>query len=74
MAATAEVGPGCGWATPAPDRKSRILDALGDPPEDAAIEDAIERPCFLARVEKGLPQLDAGEGLDQVEVERRFAR
>ena len=55
-------------------RKQRILDALVDLPDDATVEDAIERLCLLAKVEKGLAQLDAGEGLDHDEVKRRLAR
>jgi predicted transcriptional regulator len=51
--------------------KQRILDALDDLPEDASVEDAIERLYFLAKVEKGLGQLDAGQSLDHDEVKRR---
>jgi hypothetical protein len=52
--------------------KQRILDALTDLADDASIEDAIERLCFLASVEKGLQQLDAGQSLDHDEVKRRM--
>ena len=52
--------------------KPRILDALDDLAEDASIEDAIERLCFLARAESGLAQLDAGQSLDHDEVKRRL--
>ena len=51
--------------------KQRILDALNDLPEDASIEQAIERLYFLAKVEKGLGQLDAAETIDHDEVRRR---
>jgi predicted transcriptional regulator len=51
--------------------KQRILNALDDLPEDASVEDAIERLYFLAKVEKGFGQLDAGESLDHDEVKRR---
>ncbi len=51
--------------------KQRILDALNTLPEDASIEDAIERLYFLAKTEKGLAQLDAGQSLDHEEVKRR---
>lgn len=59
---------------PAGPQKQRILDALADLPDDASVEDAIERLGFLAGVENGLAQLDAGEGIDHDEVKRRFAR
>lgn len=52
--------------------KQRILDALNDLAADASIDDAIERLCFLARAEKGLAQLDAGQSLDHDEVKRRL--
>ena len=52
--------------------KERILDALRDLPDDASIDDAIERLVFLARIEEGLSQLDAGQGVCHEEVERRF--
>ncbi len=53
-------------------RKQRILDALGDLPDDVTVEEAIERLCFLAKIERGLAQLDAGQGLDHDEVKRRL--
>jgi predicted transcriptional regulator len=51
--------------------KQRILNALDDLPDDASIEDAIERLYVLAKVEKGFSQLDAGESLDHNEMKRR---
>ncbi len=53
-------------------RKQRILHALDDLPDDATVEEAIERLCFLAKVERGLFQLDAGQAIDHDEVKRRF--
>ena len=41
-------------------------------PPDATVDDAIERLVFMARVEEGLAQLDAGEGVPHEEVKRRF--
>lgn len=52
--------------------KRRILDALMELPEDVTIEEAIERLCFLAKVEKGLAQLDAGQSVSHEEVKRRL--
>ena len=51
--------------------KQRILNALDDLPEDASVEDAIERLYFLAKAEKGFAQLDAGQSLDHDDVKRR---
>jgi predicted transcriptional regulator len=52
--------------------KERILDALRDLPPDASIDDAIERLVFLARVDEGLAELDAGQAVPHEEVKRRF--
>jgi predicted transcriptional regulator len=52
--------------------KDRILEALKDLPVDATFDDAIERLVFLARIDEGLAQLDAGEGVPHEEVRRRF--
>lgn len=52
--------------------KERILEALRDLPSDATVDDAIERLIFLARIEKGLAQLDAGRGIAHDEIKRRF--
>ena len=52
--------------------KERILEALQDLPADATIDDAIERLVFLARVDEGLAELDAGKGVPHEDVKRRF--
>lgn len=52
--------------------KERIFAALEDLPPDATIDEAIERLVFLARIEEGLAQLDAGQGIPHEEIKRRF--
>jgi len=52
--------------------KERILEALRSLPPDATVDDAIERLVFMARVEEGLAQLNAGQGIPHEEVKRRF--
>ena len=52
--------------------KERILEALRTLPADATVDDAIERLVFMAKVEEGLAQLDAGQGIPHEEVKRRF--
>ena len=37
-------------------------------PDIATLEDAIERLCFLAKVEEGLRQSDAGETIPHAEA------
>jgi predicted transcriptional regulator len=41
-------------------------------PEDATIDDAIERLVFLARIEAGLEELDAGQGVSHEDAKRRL--
>ncbi len=40
--------------------KERVLDAVRGMPDDATVEDAMERLYFLAKVEEGLRQANAG--------------
>jgi hypothetical protein len=54
--------------------KQRILEAIEKLPADATVDDAIERLVFLAKVERGLAELDAGKGIEHVDVERRLVR
>ena len=53
--------------------KQRVLEAVRDLPDDASLEDAIERLCFLAKVGAGLRELDAGQGQPHGEVKRKLA-
>jgi predicted transcriptional regulator len=41
-------------------------------PEDATVDDAIERLVFLAKIDAGLAELDAGLGVPHAEVKRRL--
>jgi predicted transcriptional regulator len=53
-------------------RWERILEALQDLPDDATVDDAIERLIFLAKIDAGLAELDAGMGIPHEEVKRRL--
>jgi predicted transcriptional regulator len=55
-----------------PTTRDRIVEALKDLPEDATFQDAIERLVFLAKIDIGLAELDAGKGIPHNEVKRRF--
>jgi predicted transcriptional regulator len=48
------------------------IQALEALPEDATIDDAIERLCLIAKIEEGLTQADAGQLTDHEEVKKRF--
>ena len=57
---------------PEPTVRDRILQALEDLPPDATFDDAIERLVFLAKVDAGLAELDAGTGVPHDEVKRQL--
>lgn len=52
--------------------KQRAIEALQALPEDATIEDAIERLCFIAKVEEGLRQSEARRVAEHEQVKERF--
>lgn len=52
--------------------KERAIEALRTLPEQATIDDAIERLCFIAKIEEGLRQSDARELVSQDEVKKQF--
>ena len=48
--------------------KQKILQVVERLPDTATLEDAIERLCFLAKVEEGLRQSDANETVPHAEA------
>ena len=55
-------------------QKQLVLNAINDlPPDDAPLSDIVERVEFLAAVQKGLDQLDQGQGIPHDEVKRQLA-
>jgi predicted transcriptional regulator len=52
--------------------RDRIMAALEDLPADATFDDAIERLVFLAKLDAGLAELDAGRGIPHDEVKQRL--
>lgn len=54
--------------------KEKMLLAVEALPEDATIEDAMERLLFLAKVERGIQQADEGDTLSHDEVRGRMAK
>jgi predicted transcriptional regulator len=52
--------------------KQKVLDAIEKLPADATLEDAIEQLVLLAKIERGLAELDAGKGVDHTEAKRRL--
>ena len=56
---------------PEPKVKERLLEAVRGLPEDATVEDAMECLYFLAKVEEGERQADAGQTLSHEEARKR---
>ena len=54
--------------------KEKVLQAVRELPEDASFEDAMERLLFLAKIEKGLQQADAGQSIPHAKVKDRMAK
>ena len=52
--------------------RQRAIEALRALPEQATIEDAIERLCFIAKIEEGLRQSDARQLVSHDEVKKQF--
>lgn len=54
--------------------KQKVLEAIEKLPPDATLEDAIERIVLLAKIERGVAEVDAGKGVDHAEARRRLLR
>jgi predicted transcriptional regulator len=52
--------------------KQLAVEALQTLPDDATLEDAIERLCFLAKIEEGLQQSERGEVVPHEEVKKQL--
>ena len=53
--------------------KQRALEAIRALPDGATIDDAIERLCFIAKIEEGLQQSRAGQVTSHEEVKKRYS-
>lgn len=54
--------------------KQQMLKAIEELPEDAGIEEALDRLYLLYKIERGLRQADRGELISQEEVRQRMAK
>ena len=57
-----------------PITKARIVQAVEELPEDASLEDALERLLFLHKIEVGLRQVESGDVVSLDEVEARLRK
>ena len=56
------------------DTKQQMLNAIAELPENAKVEDAIERLYLLYKIERGIKQADSGELISQEEARQRMAK
>jgi predicted transcriptional regulator len=54
--------------------KEKVIRAVNDLPDDASIEDAMERLLLLAKIERGIAQADAGQAIPHSKVKERMAK
>ena len=54
--------------------KQRAIEALRGLPDHATLDDAIERLCFLVKIEEGLRQSEAGHVVSHEEIKKQFLR
>ena len=57
---------------PTATEKERALEAIRTLPDGATIDEAIERLCFIAKIEEGIRQSDAGQVVSHEEIKKRF--
>ncbi len=54
--------------------KQQILKAIEELPDDASVEDAIDRLYLLYKIDRGVRQADRGELISQEEARQQMAR
>lgn len=54
--------------------KEQILKTIQELPDDATVEDAMERLYLLYKIQEGIAQADAGQKVSREEARRRMAR
>jgi hypothetical protein len=57
---------------PTATEKERALEAIRTLPDSATIDEAIERLCFIAKIEDGLRQSHADQVVSHDEIKKRF--
>lgn len=54
-------------------QKKLVLDLVNELPDETSLAEIVDRIEFLAAIQKGLGQLDRGEGIPHEEVKRQLA-
>lgn len=53
--------------------KEIVLETIRALPDDCSLQEIVERIEFMAAVQKGLDQLDSGEGVPHEQVKKQLA-
>jgi predicted transcriptional regulator len=54
--------------------REKVIQAVQDLPDDASVEDAMERLLLLAKIERGIQQADAGQTIAHTQVKERMTK
>jgi predicted transcriptional regulator len=54
--------------------KQKVLEAVRSLPDNATVEDAMQRLLLLAKIERGIQQADAGQILTHGQVKEKMAK
>jgi hypothetical protein len=54
-------------------QKRLVLETISELPDEVSLDEIAERIEFLAAIQKGIDQLDRGEGIPHEEVKRQLA-
>lgn len=54
--------------------KQKVIEAVRDLPDNASIEDAMQRLLFLAKIDRGIKQAEAGQTISHVQVREQMAK
>jgi predicted transcriptional regulator len=54
-------------------QKRLVLETISELPDDVSLDEIAERIEFLAAIQKGIDQLDRGEGIPHEEIKRQLA-
>ena len=57
-----------------PTIKQTVIEMIERLPDDASVEDIMTELYFCQKVDEGLRQLDAGEGVEHEEARRKLAK
>jgi predicted transcriptional regulator len=54
-------------------QKELVLDVISELPDEASLDEIAQRIEFMAAIQKGIDQVDRGEGIPHDEVKRQLA-